>query len=276
MALGIGLGIGASLLQSRSNRRAARHAADAQEKSFQRSSQRLNDFNRTILDHRQRGLDRFGDHLGTYRRAGESALNQYQNINLHDVTNLPGYEFALGEGTRALNRSYAQRGLHSSGAHQRALAEYGQNYANQHANNYINQQRGLLSPLIHLGFQSDAARNNALQSIDNTALSAQANVLSSHLGLDRGLGQAQYARHIDQANLNNTALGNVLGFAALGFDRLGSGGTKTPKTSTSRSGGVRSMTHTSYAPALTNVPPPPKPLWERPQGLGSTLYRPGG
>ena len=51
----------------------------------------------------------------------------------------PGYEFRLGEGIRALERSGAARGKLNSGAMGRALVEYGQGVASQEFGSYANR-----------------------------------------------------------------------------------------------------------------------------------------
>lgn len=50
---------------------------------------------------------------------------------LEALRSTPGYEFQLGEGTRAIESSLAARGLSNSGAAQKALQKYGQGLADQ-------------------------------------------------------------------------------------------------------------------------------------------------
>lgn len=72
------------------------------------------------------------------------ALNAllYGNDNgasLSALQSSPGYQFRMNEGNRALNTGYAARGLLNSGAAQKALLEYGQDYASGEYNNRFNQ-----------------------------------------------------------------------------------------------------------------------------------------
>lgn len=55
----------------------------------------------------------------------------------------PGYQFRLGEGIKALDRSAASRGMLQSGAQMKAISDYGQNTASSEFQNYTNALRSL-------------------------------------------------------------------------------------------------------------------------------------
>lgn len=55
----------------------------------------------------------------------------------------PGYQFRLDEGTRALDRSAAARGMLLSGAQNKALTRYGQGVASEEFGNYANALRNI-------------------------------------------------------------------------------------------------------------------------------------
>lgn len=59
------------------------------------------------------------------------ALSQIQNLlkNPNGITNDPGYQFGMDQGTRALNSGAASRGMTYSGAAGKALSRFGQDYA---------------------------------------------------------------------------------------------------------------------------------------------------
>lgn len=70
----------------------------------------------------------------------------------------PGYQFRLQEGSNALDRSAASRGMSLSGAQTRAVQDYGQNIASNEFGNYTNALSGL-SGAGESGIQSMTAAN---------------------------------------------------------------------------------------------------------------------
>lgn len=64
----------------------------------------------------------------------QSAFDNYRNST--------GYQFRLGEGQKAINSGYAARGLLESGAAQKALLQYGQNFASGEFGNYLGALQG--------------------------------------------------------------------------------------------------------------------------------------
>lgn len=72
-----------------------------------------------------------------YRQIGNEAAISLRDLiaNPGSITSRPGYQFRYGEGVNALDRSAAARGMLYSGAQQRGIAEYGQNFATQELDN---------------------------------------------------------------------------------------------------------------------------------------------
>lgn len=130
-----------------------------------------------------------------------NALQAYTNF-----TQTPFYQFPLSQGVAALNQSGAARGLTLSGGQANALQAYGQGYASQNFNSYINA----LSGLANLGQQSAGALAGYGNQASNTQLTGQSQ-----------LGQAQSAGTIgSQQAIANNVLGAIPSI-------LGYGGTKT-------------------------------------------------
>lgn len=92
--------------------------------------------------------------------------------------NSTGYQFRLGQGTDAINTGYAANGLLQSGAAQKALTRYGQDYASGEFGNYIghlaNQQGvGLGGASALAGVGQNYA--NSVSANNNSAGTAAAN-----------------------------------------------------------------------------------------------------
>jgi hypothetical protein len=62
---------------------------------------------------------------------------------LKNLQNYPGYQFALGQGAQALDRSAASRGLVLSGGQLKDVTSYGQGMADQLFGTYFNQSMQL-------------------------------------------------------------------------------------------------------------------------------------
>lgn len=161
--------------------------------------------------------------LAPFVSAGTGALGVYQDslglngasgnartVNAFQVG--PGYQFALGEGVKAMDRSAAARGGLFSGAYSKELTRYGQGVANQEYGNWQNQLYGLTS----LG-------QNAAAQTGNIGL-GYANNVSNALN---NQGAAQASGYIGSANAWNSALSGVaqsLGSLASGQGWFGSAG----------------------------------------------------
>lgn len=113
----------------------------------------------------------------TTQASPQTAQQQYQNA-FDNYRNSTGYQFRLGEGARALDNSYASRGVGQSGAAAKAALQYGQNVASGEFGNYLNAlmaQQGV--GLSAAGAQAGVSTNfvNQTTANNNNAASAAAN-----------------------------------------------------------------------------------------------------
>jgi hypothetical protein len=104
---------------------------------------------------------------------------QTEAFNAFQTT--PGYQFRMDEGSRALDRSAASRGLLRSGAQQKALTAFGQGIASEEYGNYMNN----LMSLSGSGGQAAASGNNTA-----AQLTGNAGNMIAQGGLARGSGYA--------------------------------------------------------------------------------------
>src|SRR6266851_2855305 len=130
------------------------------------------------------------------------------------IQSLPGYQFNLQQGNQAVQRNLAANGLLDSGAAQKALTQYGQGYAMNASNQYLN---GLQS-LAGLGQTSvantGAAGTNAANQIGSNQIYAgnaqasgyanQSNAINAGLSGLSGI----YGNYSQQQNLQNTYQGS--------------------------------------------------------------------
>ena len=87
--------------------------------------------------------------LYPYRQLGEfgvNALREMLETGPGEFVESPGYQFRLGEGTKALERSAAARGGLLGGATGKALERYGQEYASGEYQNFLNRYYQKLEP----------------------------------------------------------------------------------------------------------------------------------
>lgn len=125
------------------------------------------------------------------------------------VRSLPGYQFQLDEGTRALDHSATNNGNLFSGAAGKALQSYGQNLADT---TYGNQ----LSRLMGVSQQGLGATGQAAQGQLGTRMSAYGDDFNSAGTVGQGM--------VAGANAQTQGIQNLLGTAAyLGGAALGGG-----------------------------------------------------
>lgn len=120
---------------------------------------------------------------------------------LSQLTQYPGYQFGLNQGTTALDRSAASRGLLLSGAQLKDTQEFGQNYAQQQGwQPYVSQLSSLAGIGENAGAQQGTIGANTGSSVANSQLAAGqaaaggiiggANALTAPSGLIAGLQSA--------------------------------------------------------------------------------------
>jgi hypothetical protein len=145
-----------------------------------------------------------------WRAAGGQALGQLQGkiaAGPGQYTQSPGYLYNMGQGTQASNQAAASQGLLLSGQQQRALNQYGQQYASGDYQNFLNRYYQSLTPyqsLAGLGQTAVGATTGLAgqtgQGLANTALTA---------------GQAQASSYLTQSALGGNMLNNAGLYLAL-------------------------------------------------------------
>lgn len=137
-----------------------------------------------------------------WRQAGMAALTQMQdpslmkNFTAGDFQQDPGYQFRMGEGQKALERSAAARGGLMGGGTMKALTQYGQNFASNEYQNAYNR------------FNNDRdSRFNKLSS-----LAGVGQVANNQIG--QAAGNYGNAVSQNQLNLGNAQAGNIVSTGA--------------------------------------------------------------
>ena len=156
--------IGGALISSS----ASSSAAKKQAKSADQASQIQKDM-----------YDQTRKDLGGYRDAGNTALNQLmggmgeggrfmETYSGQDIYDDPSYKFRLNEGLNSVQSGAAAQGGLLSGATQKALAGYGQEFASQEYGNAYNRfnadqtnQYNRLANLVGVGQNAAAQTGNA-------------------------------------------------------------------------------------------------------------------
>lgn len=145
------------------------------------------------------GVDYYSDGQGGFTNtppaaAGGQSARQAQDAAFANFRDSTGYQFQLGEGTKAITAALGRRGQLESGAAVKSALRFNQNMANQSAMQYIGlqqeQQRvGLSAANASAGVQTNFANNvsNAFQQQGNTQANA---ALSTGAAINSALGSA--------------------------------------------------------------------------------------
>ena len=186
-------GIGASVIGGISSASAAKKAAKAQTRAANNQlavQKQMYDQQRTDLaPYRDTGLNALAGvnyELGLAPKPADYAGFQAT----------PGYQFALDQGQKALDRTAAANGMLYSGNTLKSSMDYNQGMAKQEYGNFFNRLYGL----TNMGQNSAAMTGQAGQNYANQASNAFANI-----------GNAQAAGSIGTANAINNGLGNAIG-----------------------------------------------------------------
>jgi len=129
--------------------------------------------------------------LSPYMTAGAEGVNALRERTLAgpgEFTESPGYQFRLNEGVNALDRSASSRGLLRSGAQDRAVTRYGQDYASNEYQNFLDQYNTSLGQLTNLS------------NIGLNATNQSTNLASQYAG------RMQNARELAGSTLSDNAL----------------------------------------------------------------------
>ena len=119
-----------------------------------------------------------------------------------EFTKAPGYDVRLKEGTNQLENMLASRGMTNSGVAGRSLQRYGQDYASNEYDNFLNRYYKSLDPWLAtagLGQTSAGQLTNATQN-------AAANISQNQLAA----GNARASGYINQANAISGSIGTGL------------------------------------------------------------------
>lgn len=146
------------------------------------------------------------DDYAPYRDAGAIATNNLNGLmkDPNSITSDPGYQFGLGQGQTAIDRSAASGGSLYSGATLKALQRYGQDYAGTKLNDAYTRYGGV----ANLGL---SAVNGTTQSGQNAQNQISNNII--------GAGNVSAA----QANANGTTIANGLQQAYSAYTGGGTG-----------------------------------------------------
>ena len=158
-----------------------------------------------------------------WRDAGQQALQQIQEgiksgafeVGKVDVKQDPGYQFRMNQGIEARDKSAAARGRLLSGAQNKAITEYGQDYgSNEYAKAYAREadqkarRFNMLSSLSQGGQSSAAGQAQAASQLASTSgnimssLGRSQNVAQQRIGAARAGAYGDMAQTINQAAQN--------------------------------------------------------------------------
>jgi len=161
-AIGVGVAtLGAGIYSANKAASAQENAANAAQQTQQSM---FDQTNANQAPFRQAGVAATQQLGGIYGLPGYAKVDPSKTIQ-----NLPGYQFQLGQGIQAVDRSAAAQGLLNSGATGKALTQYGQGLAGNYFSSYV----GGLQSLAGLGEGATQATSQAGQSAANQISSAQ-------------------------------------------------------------------------------------------------------
>lgn len=117
-----------------------------------------------------------------------------------EYTESPGYQFRLGEGVKTMERGAAARGNVLSGAQQKDLTRFGQEYATADFDNFLRRYYDSLKPLQSMAGVGQTTASKGAQIGTNVGRSVGRNYLTA--------GQARASGYINQANVLSGAVGS--------------------------------------------------------------------
>lgn len=200
---GAAIAAGGAILGGVISSNGASKAANAQQQAAQDASNtQLEMYNQTRADQtpwRVAGGNAVGALSSYYGLPGADGSPANPNAGAADnalIQSLPGYQFNLQQGNQAVQRNLAAQGLLGSGAAGKALTQYGQGYAQNAANSYLN---GLQS-IAGLGQTSAQATGQAGMNAANQIGSNQIYA-----------GNAQASGYANQSNAISSGLSGLSG-----------------------------------------------------------------
>lgn len=128
-----------------------------------------------------------------------------RDFSLADFQADPGYEFRLGEGSKAIERSAAARGMQLSGANLKGLTRYNQDFASNEFGNAYNRDAANKARKYNFLSGVSGSGQTAATTIGQFGANMANNVAENYLQA----GNAQAAGIIGQGNAMSNALGSV-------------------------------------------------------------------
>lgn len=201
----------ASGLSARSQRKAAKSAAAAQEQAAQAA-------NETEWKMYQQGRE----DLEPWRKQGAQSLSQLARMmrpgtdmttrfSSQDFRADPGYQYRLQQGNQALNRSQAARGMLNSGAALKEAMKFGQGLASDEYQNAYNRWAQQNSDI----YNRLAGLANTGQQTSNQLAQLSGNYASQY---GQNIGQAANARasaYAAKAGANQNMLSDLMGLGSM-------------------------------------------------------------
>lgn len=151
----------------------------------------------------QQGVQQLMNLLGLNGANGSATAQQ-------TLQNMPGYQFALNQGTQNTLRNQSATGQLNSGASNMDLTQFSQGLANQNYNNYVNQ----LMPFLQSSNQNAGGIANMYGGLGNQLSGLYQQQGNAAYGTQAGIGNA-YA-NADYANLaqSGALFGGLLGLGS--------------------------------------------------------------
>lgn len=210
MAIGTGLailgsaalGAGASILGGRAQERAARRGAEAitgtQREQFQATREDLAPF-------REIGAEAAQTLGGLLGEGGELR----RTFTGEDLAQDPGFQFRLGAGTQALQRSAAAGGRLTSGQTGKELVQFGQELGSQEFGRAFERFRSTQGDLFNRLFSVSEAGRGAAGATGQFGAQAATRIGEAQAGREAATGQARSGVFTNLANIGTSAFENL-------------------------------------------------------------------
>lgn len=219
--------LGAAAMGARASRRAAGAVEDTQRENRALAEETTGE----ALSEYDSVLDQALGAQQPYSQAGQAGLNELmaalglgsaeENAGaLNRFRGSPGYDFQMGEGVNALDRSAAARGGLYSGAQGMALTQFGQGLADSTFNNRLNHLAGLAG----LGERTATNEAGMRLGVAGSRAGIRMGGLNAITGANTNIGQAQATGITGAANQWTGAMNNIGQMLAYG----GAEGFSTP------------------------------------------------
>ena len=194
--------VGGSLLSGLFGASSSRSAARAQQRAVDAG-----------IDEMRRQYDKSREDVAPWMAAGRNALARLQEltgeggqlVQPFDFTEDPGYQFGLNEGLDAINANMAARGMRKSGAANKALARYAQDYAGTKYNEAFNRDLASKNALYNMY----AGLSGSGQASAQQVASMGANTGNAIAGMMGQSGNAAAAGRVGTANALINSMGQV-------------------------------------------------------------------